>query len=102
MLTLLRFDAIQEARDWVARTRQPLNPPGLIPAQVVPPRHSAEGILEFVNPDIRKPMQMQEVILRLVDDSQLSVFKLNYGPNLLTAQARIYGIARTSVPISVT
>jgi len=36
-------------------------------------------------------MQMKDVILRLVDDSQLSVFKPEYGPNLLTGQARIYG-----------
>jgi acetyl-CoA carboxylase carboxyltransferase component len=34
---------------------------------------------------------MGEVVLRLVDDSRISSFKPNFGSNLMTAFAQIYG-----------
>lgn len=85
-----RFDALRKAREWVAS----------LPAQeltlrnvwqVVPPRYSAEELLAIMNPDIRKPLDMKEVLLRIVDDSRLSIFKPKYGSNLLTAWAQIMG-----------
>jgi acetyl-CoA carboxylase carboxyltransferase component len=51
-----------------------------------------EDILSLVDPDIRKPFDMGEVLLRLVDDSRLSIFKPNYGQNLITAFAQIHGL----------
>ncbi|KAJ4252784.1 hypothetical protein NW762_010690 [Fusarium torreyae] len=84
------FDAIRKAREWVislelsapfkSSIRQPL-----------PPKYSAEGLLSLVNTDIRKPFDMGEVVLRLVDDSRVAVFKPNYGKNLLTCSAEIHG-----------
>jgi acetyl-CoA carboxylase carboxyltransferase component len=51
-----------------------------------------EDILSIVDPDIRKPFNMKEVVLRLVDDSRLSDFKPNYGTNLLTCFSKIMGM----------
>ncbi|GME61365.1 Carboxyl transferase [Neofusicoccum parvum] len=83
------FDAIRKAREWVASLpAQPVAPEIQTPR---PPRYSAEDIMSLVNPDIRKPFDMGEVLLRIVDDSRLSVFKPSYGRNLITAWAKILG-----------
>jgi len=93
-----RFDAIQKTREWVASLQMRARPtPGLI--QAAAPRYPAEDLLSLVNPDIRKPFDMSEVLLRLVDDSRLSTFKPKYGPNIITAWAHIMGII--SPPTSV-
>jgi acetyl-CoA carboxylase carboxyltransferase component len=36
---------------------------------------------------------MREVLLRIVDDSRLAIFKPSYGPNMLTAWAQIFGMS---------
>ncbi|CAG7920918.1 unnamed protein product [Penicillium olsonii] len=84
------FDAIHKAREWVAslQARTP-TVPGLI--EPLAPRYPIEDVLSIVNPDIRKPFDMNEVLLRIVDDSRLSVFKPKYGPNMITASAHIMG-----------
>lgn len=87
---ITRFDAITKAREWVA-TLQVRNTPAPELIAPIAPRYSAEDLLAIVNPDIRKPFDMKEVILRLVDDSRLSVFKPRYGPNMVTAWAHIMG-----------
>lgn len=89
-----RFDAIRKAREWVAslQARTP-SIPGLIAP--VEPRFPIEDVLSIVNPDIRKPFDMNEVLLRIVDDSRFSVFKPKYGPNIITTWAHIMGKTRT-------
>lgn len=85
------FDAIRKARKWVAT----LISPGLAMQQLRPaliPRYRIEGVFSLVNPNIRKPFDMREVVLRLVDDSQLSVFKPEYGRNLLTTWTKNIGM----------
>ena len=57
-----------------------------------PPRYSTEDLLYLVDPDIRKPFDIREVILRLVDDSRFSVFKPSFGTNLMTGFAQIFGM----------
>ncbi|EHY60750.1 putative biotin-dependent acyl-coenzyme A carboxylase beta2 subunit [Exophiala dermatitidis] len=86
------FDAVRKARDWVLTLDDSTL---LLPRQISPPlspRYPAEEILSLVNPDIRKPFDMREVLLRIVDDSRLLFFKPEYGRNLLTAFTRIQGI----------
>ncbi|KAL2434140.1 putative biotin-dependent acyl-coenzyme A carboxylase beta2 subunit [Exophiala dermatitidis] len=86
------FDAVRKARDWVLTLDDSTLP---LPRQISPPlspRYPAEEILSLVNPDIRKPFDMREVLLRIVDDSRLLFFKPEYGRNLLTAFTRIQGI----------
>lgn len=84
------FAAIRKAREWVEglnlvqrAVRQPYAP--------LPPRFPVDDIFALVNPNIRKPFDMQEVVLRIVDDSRLSIFKPAYGRNLLTTWATIMG-----------
>ncbi|KAG7044797.1 acetyl propionyl carboxylase [Colletotrichum scovillei] len=86
------FDAIQKAREWVATLRTP-EPSRLLAntSDPVPPRYFIDDLLYLVNTDIRKPFDMREVLLRLVDDSRMSIFKPSYGTNMLTAWADILG-----------
>jgi acetyl-CoA carboxylase carboxyltransferase component len=85
-----RFDGIIKAREWVASLDLQVSPlHGRV--QSAEPLYLAEDIFRLVNPDIRKPLDMTEVLLRLVDGSRLSVFKPKYGPNMITARAHILG-----------
>lgn len=89
--SLDRFDAIRLAREWVASLQMPANLSMQRTIEVCSPRYPIDDILSLVNPDIRKPFNMKEVVLRLVDDSRLAVFKELYGPSLMTAWAYIHG-----------
>ncbi|TPX12719.1 uncharacterized protein E0L32_000896 [Thyridium curvatum] len=83
------FDAIRKARLWMATLRVSRSHlPSTTPME---PRYSAEDILSLVNCDIRKPFDMREVLLRIVDDSRLAEFKPEYGRNMLTTWAHIHG-----------
>ena len=89
-LTTSRIDAIRKAREWVSAL------PVSMPKQLAnpdsrPPRYSPEDLLYLVDPDIRKPFDMKDVILRLVDDSRFSIFKPAFGTNLMTGFAQIFG-----------
>lgn len=88
---LFRFDAIRKAREWVGslQVRTPRQTIELL--EPVAPRYPVEDLLSLVNPDIRKPFDMREVLLRLTDDSRLSEFKPKYGTNIITAFAHIQG-----------
>lgn len=89
-----RFDAINKARTWVSTTaaaRSPLYGQRAMPRQVTPPKYPAEDLLSFVNPDIRQPLNMMEVVLRIVDGGRVEIFKPAYGTSMLTAWAYIHG-----------
>ncbi|KAJ3532046.1 hypothetical protein NM208_g8611 [Fusarium decemcellulare] len=87
------FEAIHKARDWVAslKTKSRFLKSREENPEPLPPRYPIDDILSIVNPDIRKAFDMKEVVLRLVDDSRLSIFKPKYGANILTAWAHIMG-----------
>ncbi|KAJ6104850.1 hypothetical protein N7523_011170 [Penicillium sp. IBT 18751x] len=85
------FDAISKAREWVASLHVRTSKLRLIKS--LAPRYPIEDLLAIVNPDIRKPFDMSEVLLRIVDDSRLSVFKPKYGSNIITAWAHIMGFS---------
>ncbi|KAJ9606278.1 hypothetical protein H2200_009239 [Cladophialophora chaetospira] len=85
------FDAIRKAREWVS-TLKKRNPPARPVRLPLAPRYPIEDIFSIVYPDVRKPFDMKEVVLRLIDDSRLATFKPEYGPNLLTAWAHIMGM----------
>ncbi|KAK7419594.1 hypothetical protein QQX98_003185 [Neonectria punicea] len=90
-LALDEFDAIHKARDWVASLKPRPSSLPLKTVDALPPRYPIDDILHLVNPDIRKSFDMKEVVLRLVDDSRLSIFKPKYGTNILTAWSHIMG-----------
>lgn len=56
-----------------------------------PPRHDPAELYDVVPPDPRVPYDVRQVILRLVDGSEFSEFKAEYGKTLVTAFARIHG-----------
>ncbi|KIX04369.1 uncharacterized protein Z518_05237 [Rhinocladiella mackenziei CBS 650.93] len=91
-LAVDEFDAIQKARHWVETLKPTVLPPEVPPRVPLAPRYPIEDIFALVNPDIRKPFDMKEVILRIVDDSRLATFKPSFGRNLLTAWADILGM----------
>jgi geranyl-CoA carboxylase beta subunit len=58
-----------------------------------PPRYPAEELLGIACTDHKKPLDMREVIARIVDDSAFLEFKPDFGPATLTGHASICGIA---------
>lgn len=62
-------------------------------ADVKPPRYDAEELLGIMPPDYKTPVDMKEVIARLVDDSDFREFGALYGPNTVCGHARIEGHA---------
>ena len=57
----------------------------------VAPRHDPAELYDVVPPDPRVPYDVRQVIVRLVDGSEFSEFKAEYGKTLVTAFARIHG-----------
>ncbi|MDR3452820.1 MAG: carboxyl transferase domain-containing protein [Rhodoferax sp.] len=57
------------------------------------PRFDADELLGLMPPHHREPVDMREVIARLVDDSDLLEFKPLYGAQTLCVQARVAGHA---------
>jgi acetyl-CoA carboxylase carboxyltransferase component len=87
------FDAIRKAREWILTTEAAQrvgrhSQPQAIPS---PPRYDPEELLGIINPDIRAPMDMMEILLRIVDDSRLELFKPTFGTAMITAYAHIHG-----------
>ncbi len=58
-----------------------------------PPRYPAEELLGIASTDHKKPLDMREVIARIVDDSAFLEFKPDFGPATLTGHASICGMS---------
>ncbi|MGR5448176.1 carboxyl transferase domain-containing protein, partial [Vibrio jasicida] len=56
------------------------------------PRFNAEELLGIALTDHRKPLDMREVIARIVDGSDFLEFKPDYGPGTVTGHAAICGM----------
>jgi 3-methylcrotonyl-CoA carboxylase beta subunit len=59
---------------------------------VVKPLYPAEEILGVIPKDTRKSFDVREIIARVVDGSEFSEFKQNFGTTIVTGFARIYGM----------
>jgi geranyl-CoA carboxylase beta subunit len=94
--------ALGLAREIVARTGWSGAPAR---AAAPPPRYDAEDLLGLMPDNLREPVDMHEVIARLVDDSDFLPFKALYGAATVCAQARIdghaVGIISNNGPIDV-
>lgn len=55
------------------------------------PLYDADELLGIATTNLRKPMPIREVIARIVDGSEFSEFKRDYGTTLVTGFAEIYG-----------
>jgi geranyl-CoA carboxylase beta subunit len=84
-------DALRIARELVAsldwnRGQAPAARPYAMP------RFDADELLGIASNDHRKPLDMREVIARIVDDSGFLEFKPDHGPATVTGHAAICGI----------
>ena len=63
-----------------------------VPVLAAPePRYPADDLLGLMPRDGRKPVDMREVIARLVDDSDFLEFKSMFGPGTVCVHASIHG-----------
>ena len=58
-----------------------------------PPRHDPEELLGIMPMDHKRPVDMRQVIARIIDDSDFTEFGANYGPATVCGHARIEGQA---------
>ncbi|RQO80526.1 acyl-CoA carboxylase subunit beta [Acidovorax sp. FJL06] len=86
-------EAIGMARDVIASTDWAVAQGGVAAASAVQPTLPADDLLALMPDDLRQPVDMREVIARLVDGSELLEFKARYGAATLCAQGRIQGHA---------
>lgn len=64
-------------------------PPG--PGQERPPVYDEEELLGVIPADPRQPLEIREVLARLLDGSELLEFKPDYGDTLVCGHARLGG-----------
>ncbi len=55
------------------------------------PLYDAEDLLGLAPADLKIPVDMREIIARIVDGSRFHEFKPAYGTNLITGWASLYG-----------
>ncbi len=56
-----------------------------------PPVHDAEDLLGLVSRDLREPVDVREVIARVVDGSRFEEFKARYGSTMVCGWASVHG-----------
>ena len=81
---LARVRAIIASLNWQRPPQPPLQP-------VEEPLHPAHELYGVIPADTRKPYDVREVILRLVDGSRFEEFKPRYGTTLVTGFAHLHG-----------
>jgi len=83
-------DALQKCRDIFETIQQPERQElDIKPSRE--PRFDMEEIYGLIPRSVREPMDVREVIARLVDGSEFTEFKKEYGSTLVTGFARIMG-----------
>jgi 3-methylcrotonyl-CoA carboxylase beta subunit len=83
-------DAIRIGREIVGRLnwRKEIKAALAVPEE---PKYDPDELLGVIPADPRKPLEIREVIARLVDGSRLDEFKQNYGTTLVTGFAHLNG-----------
>ena len=83
-------DAIRLCRDVVSHLNwRKLGPGPSLPADA--PIHDPEDLLGMVAKDLRQPLDIREVIGRIVDGSRFEEFKARYGSTLVCGWASVHG-----------
>ena len=98
--------AVQTARDILAHIDWNARLPVEVPrSPAKPPRFDAEELLGIMPMDHKRPVDMREVIVRIVDDSQFLEFSDRYGSATVCGHAHIdgrpVGIITNNGPIDV-
>jgi 3-methylcrotonyl-CoA carboxylase beta subunit len=86
--------AIHILRNIIENLGAPRNMGELNPPQPVAPEDPAypvEDLYSLIPSDTKKPMDMREVLARIVDGSRFQEFKANFGTTLICGFARFYG-----------
>jgi geranyl-CoA carboxylase beta subunit len=86
-------DALRIARDIMAKLEWDRPGAAELPPAYRSPRHDPEELLGIVPMDYRRPVDMRQVIARIVDDSDFLEFSALYGPATVCGHARIEGQA---------
>ncbi|WP_375414311.1 acyl-CoA carboxylase subunit beta [uncultured Bradyrhizobium sp.] len=98
-------DALRIARDIVAKLEWGRPAAAGPPAAIRPPRCDPEELLGIVPMDYRRPVDMRQVIARIIDDSDFLEFSPAYGPATVCGHARIeahaVGIITNNGPLDV-
>ncbi|ABD88743.1 acyl-CoA carboxylase subunit beta [Rhodopseudomonas palustris] len=84
-------DALRIARDIMASLQW--DRPAALGRSSKPPRYDAEQLLGIMPMDHKRPVDMRQVIARIVDDSDFTEISPNYGPATVCGHARIEGAA---------
>src|SRR6202008_1940191 len=84
-------DAIRVAREILAKIDWD-RPTGGRPRHM-PPRYDLEELLGIMPMDHKRPVDMRQVIARIIDDSDFIEFGINYGPATVCGHARVEGEA---------
>lgn len=84
-------DALRLAREIVASLNWNDHVPAAPSHDFKPPRYDAEELLGIMPMDHKRPVDMKEVIARIVDDSYFLEFGPNYGPATVCGHAKIEG-----------
>lgn len=84
------FDGIRIARDLMRYVK--VETPHLVPnGNILAPRYPAEEILSVVSANTKVPFDIRELIMRIVDGSDFSEFKPEYGNTIVTGFTKIHG-----------
>jgi geranyl-CoA carboxylase beta subunit len=98
-------DALRIARDIMAKLEWDRPAAADLPPVYRPPRHDPEELLGIVPMDYRRPVDMRQVIARIVDDSDFLEFSALYGAATVCGHARIeddaLGIITNNGPLDV-
>jgi acetyl-CoA carboxylase carboxyltransferase component len=84
------MDAIRLCREVISHLNHRKQGPGPAAAPD-PPVHDAEDLLGLVSRDLREPVDIREVIARVVDGSRFEEFKARYGSTMVCGWASVHG-----------
>jgi geranyl-CoA carboxylase beta subunit len=84
-------DAIRIVRDLVSKLRWNDALPAAAARRFQPPRYPAEDLIGIMPADYRRPVDMNEVIARLVDESDFLEFSPGYGAQTVCGHGSIEG-----------
>ena len=84
------MDAIRMCREVVSHLNW-RKPVGAVPMRSDAPLYDPEELLGLVSRDLRQPLDIRDVIARVVDGSRFEEFKPRYGPTMVCGWASIHG-----------
>jgi geranyl-CoA carboxylase beta subunit len=98
-------DALRMAREIVAKLDWNDRVPQTRTREAAPPRYDASELMGLMPMDYKRPVDMKEIIARLVDDSYFLEFGANYGSATVCGHASLeghpVGIITNNGPIDV-